>query len=56
LGLVKKKNGGETNLNALVTNSATAPEFVKQLDKFFTFEVPGRFPSIIAMPGDIMPM
>jgi hypothetical protein len=49
------KNNRETDLNVLVSPEATVPEFATLLAKLLTFGAPGRFPRVIALPGD-MPM
>jgi len=51
----KKKNERETDISAMVADDAKAPEFAKLLSKILTFGAPGRFPGIVALPGD-MPM
>eukprot|EP00980_Cylindrotheca_fusiformis_P021510 scaffold8353_cov138-Cylindrotheca_fusiformis.AAC.41 len=51
----KKKNSRETDINVLVSDGAKAPEFAKLLAKILTFGAPGRFPDVLALPGD-MPM
>jgi hypothetical protein len=52
-----KRNAGdrETDLNALVSEGASAQEFALLLSKLLTFGAPGRFPSVVALPGK-MPM
>jgi hypothetical protein len=47
----RKKNGRETELNALVQYGAKAPDFAKLLAKILTFGAPGRFPNVVALPG-----
>ncbi|CAJ1953276.1 unnamed protein product [Cylindrotheca closterium] len=51
----KKKNNRETDITALVSSDAMAPAFATVLAKILTFGAPGRFPEILALPGD-MPM
>jgi hypothetical protein len=47
----KKKNSRETNLNLLLSPSATAPELAMILSKLLTFGAPGRFPMVTALAG-----
>lgn len=47
----KKKSERETDLMALVSSKANAPEFATTLAKILTFGAPGRFPSVLALPG-----
>jgi hypothetical protein len=47
----RKKNGRETELDALVQYGAKAPDFAKLLAKILTFGAPGRFPNVVALPG-----
>ena len=42
----KKANARETDLNALLSSGAKAPEFASLLAKILTFGAPGRFPAI----------
>ena len=51
----KKKNDRETDIAALVSADAKAPEFATVLAKILTFGAPGRFPDVIALSG-AMPM
>lgn len=50
LGIFSKRNANarETDLNALVSPSAQAPEFATLLAQILTFGAPGRFPSILS--------
>lgn len=47
----RRKNEREVDLTALVTDGARAPEFALLLAKILTFGAPGRFPSVVALPG-----
>lgn len=47
----KKKNDRETDLNVLMSQSATAPEVAMILAKLLTFGAPGRFPMVSALAG-----
>lgn len=47
----KKKNERETDLNVLMSQSATAPEVAMILAKLLTFGAPGRFPMVSALAG-----
>ncbi|KAL3942884.1 MAG: hypothetical protein SGBAC_003007 [Bacillariaceae sp.] len=49
----KKKNSRETDITALVSAGANAPAFAMVLAKILTFGAPGRFPEILALPGDL---
>jgi len=51
----RKKNDRETDLNNLVSADANAPEFASLLAKILTFGAPGRFPTVVSLPGG-MPM
>jgi len=51
----KNTNNRETDLTTLVSPGAQAPEFALLLAKMLTFGAPGRFPTVMAYPGD-MPM
>jgi hypothetical protein len=51
----KKKNDRDTDITVLVAPGAKSPEFAKTLAKILTFGAPGRFPEVVALPGD-MPM
>ena len=51
----KNKNDRETDLNVLMSQSATAPEVAMLLSKLLTFGAPGRFPRVNALAGG-MPM
>jgi hypothetical protein len=51
----KNANDREVDLNVLVAEDATAPEFALLLAKILTFGAPGRFPQVTAMRGP-MPM
>jgi hypothetical protein len=52
-GFFKKKsaNDRETDINALISADAEAPEFASLLAKILTFGAPGRFPAIANMGG-----
>jgi len=49
----KKKNNRETDISVLVSADAKAPAFAMLLAKILTFGAPGRFPEILALPGDM---
>ena len=48
-----KKSDRETDISNLVGPAAKAPEFSKTLAKILTFGAPGRFPGVVALPGDM---
>ena len=56
LGIFSKRNANarETDLNALVSPTAQAPEFATLLAQILTFGAPGRFPAITSW-GTPMP-
>ena len=47
----KKKSDRETDIMALVSEDAKAPDFSKLLAKILTFGAPGRFPTVLGLPG-----
>jgi hypothetical protein len=49
----KKKNEREVDLMELVSSKAPAPSFAVTLAKLLTFGAPGRFPIVMALPGDM---
>ena len=51
----KKKNERETDIMALVGPDVPAADFASLLAKTLTFGAPGRFPSVVTLPGG-MPM